>query len=104
MYPKAFRTFTDTRAHFEIPRSPRAPREHTMKKYRIVIEDERTGEEFKAYAGLSRQACERACAMIDSASDHDLKLGRLPARKAPAKRRMFVDDYPARMAAVAKGR
>lgn len=69
--------------HIEIARDPRLTEEATMRKYRVVIEDEKTGQEYAAFAGLTRARAEVVAAYIRDHGDADLKAGRLPPRTAP---------------------
>lgn len=67
--------------HIEIPRSPTLPSELTMAKYRIIVEDEKTGQEIKGYSKLSRAGVDLICALIDSVGAHELRAGNVPWRK-----------------------
>lgn len=64
-----------------IPKSPEIPSELTMRKYRIVIEDEKTEQEFVGFSGLNRVAVQRIVALIHSVGAHELQIGRLPTGK-----------------------
>lgn len=64
-----------------IPKSPEIPSEFTMRKYRIIIEDADTGQEFKGYDKLNRVACERIIAIVDSVGAHEIAEGKLPVGK-----------------------
>lgn len=69
------------RESIEIPRSPVLPSELTMRKYRVIVEDEKTGQEYKGYSGLNRVAVDRIIALIHSVGAHDLQAGSLPTGK-----------------------
>ena len=66
----------------EIGRDPRITDEATMRKYRIVIEDDETGQEYAGFSGLSRRKAEEISELIKLKGDHDLTTGRLPPRRA----------------------
>lgn len=69
------------REQISIPHSPVIPSEHTMRKYRVVIEDEKTGQEFVGFSGLNRVAVERIHALVNSVGAHELSVGKLPTGK-----------------------
>lgn len=71
--------------HIAIGRSPEIPDEMTMRKFRVVFEDEKTGQEFAGFSGISRKRAEEIMTLIRLKGDHDLQTGRLPARKSPAR-------------------
>lgn len=75
------RSYGPTHEHISIPVNPAIPSELTMAKYRIVIEDERSGQEYKGYSGLNRAACDRIIALINSVGAHDLLAGSIPSGK-----------------------
>lgn len=54
-----------------------------MPRFRWVLEDEKTGQEQIAFAGLSRKRAEEIAEIIKLKGDHDVKVGRLPPRMAP---------------------
>lgn len=54
-----------------------------MPRFRWVLEDEKTGQEQIAFAGLSRKRAEEIAEIIKLKGDHDVKVGRLPPRAAP---------------------
>lgn len=77
----------------EIPRSPTFPSEFTMPKFRIIIEDEKTGQEYRGWSGLNRTACDRISALINSVGAHDSKVGELPmGRNADRARKQWSAD------------
>lgn len=57
------------------------PRVHRETTYRVVVEDEHTGQEYRGWRGLSRDSTERIAALINSVGAHAETLGALP--KAP---------------------
>lgn len=68
--------------------SPDAParvihRDHT---FRVIVEDEETGEEYRGWSGLNRVATERVAALINHVGAHELALGELPKRVITRKR------------------
>lgn len=69
------------RETISIPASPVIPSELTMPKFRIVIEDSRTGQEYWGRDGLNRVAIERIVALVNSVGAHELEAGKLPAGK-----------------------
>lgn len=71
--------------HESIPieRDDALTEEVTMPRFRWVLEDEKTGQEQIAFAGLSRKRAEEIAEIIKLKGDHDVKVGRLPPRKAP---------------------
>lgn len=81
MTPANSYSYAALRETIEIPKSPEIPSEFTMRKYRIIIEDADTGQEFKGYAGLNRPACERIIAIVDFVGAHELSEGKLPVGK-----------------------
>lgn len=54
-----------------------------MRKFRVVIEDERTGQEIAGHAGLSRKFVDAINAFIKARGDHDLSVGGMPKRRGP---------------------
>lgn len=76
----------------EIHRDPRLTGETVLRKYRIVIEDDATGQEFAGFSGLSRKRAEEIAGFIKLKGDHDLATGRLPPRKPSA----ITDEPPPR--------
>lgn len=66
------------RESIEIPSSPVLPSESTMPKFRIIIEDEKTGQEYQGFSGLNRIAVQRIVALVNSVGQHELMAGQLP--------------------------
>jgi hypothetical protein len=49
-------------------------------RFRIVIEDEDSGQEFVGFSGHTRSFVESVVAFIKARGDHDLSAGRLPKK------------------------